>query len=342
MTKTHLCNTFFEEELSLAKPPPLEKLLSSNPISLQLQYLPLLYRKKGDRVVVTEFPSLAYLSQLEQRGFPVGEIDLIDRPRSPFSLELWGASPTAAAWAESKGGSVSIPPWDIVREIHSKVYSYAAADSIPHSHLFSKFEDVEEWASSFPGAKVLKKAFGASGSGHLRIENSVPDRARALFHHGEPVVGEPWVERIFDFSTQWEIQGNPHYLGATVLNTSPHGVYLGTLAGNEQALFAEHSRALYEHIEQCRPLLQKIQRMGFFGNIGVDAFIYLWEGKRRLRSVGEINARKTMGWAALEIQKLHFPEKILRLRYERTEESGYLPADLDGRTFPKQLLLDFT
>ncbi len=341
MTTTHLCNTFFEEELSLVNPLPLGTLLKSSPISRQLQYLPLLYRKKGERVAVSEFPSLAYLRELEAQGFQTEGLDLLEHPHAPFSLELWGASKSALAWAELHGGKVRIPPWDIVREIHSKVYSFAAADSIPQSHLFLNFEEANEWAASFEGPKVLKKAFGVSGSGHLRIENSVPESARSYFAHGASVVGEPWVERLFDFSTQWEVQEAVHYLGATVLQTGAKGAYLGTLAGDEKKLFSDHARALYEHIELCRPLLHRIQKMGFFGNIGIDAFVYLWEGKRRLRAVCEINARKTMGWAALEIQKLHFPDRILRLRYEKTQEKGVLPADLDGKAFPKQLLLDF-
>ncbi len=343
MTTTHLCNIFFERELASLKTLSLAQLFNEHPLSLQLQFLPLLYRKKGERVAVTEFPPHDYLLRLEQLGFSVEEIDLLDRPQKPFHLELWGASKAAESWAKGHEGSITLPDWDCVREIHSKVYSFAAGSPIPGSHLLANLEDAKAWASEFPGPKVLKKAFGASGSGHLRFEGDLPaDVAASLFDQKLPLIGEPWVERIFDFSTQWRIQDTIDYIGATVLKVTPHGTYLGTLAGDENVLFKEHSRALQEHLDQSRALLYKIRALGFVGNLGIDSFVYLWEGKRRLRAVSEINARKTMGWAALTIQKQHFSDRILEFRFEKTKERGYLPSELNGRSFQRQLMLSFS
>lgn len=342
MTVTHLCNAFFEQELAFSKTPPLIQLIQTHPVCPQLQFLPLLYRKKGERVVISQFPSHDYLDYLESQGFFTEEIDILDRPASPFELQLWGASRAAQTWAQNHGGSVLLPEWETVREIHSKIYSFTSGVPIPSSHLLANVEEAAEWAASFEGPKVLKKAFGASASGHLRIDGKkLPPPAISLFDQNLPVLGEPWVERVFDFSTQWMLSNTIDYVGATLLQTSPKGMYLGTLAGDEDALFKDHARALQEHLEQCRPLLKKIRALGYFGHVGIDAFVYLWQGKRRLRTIAEINARKTMGWAALEIQKQHFPGQILHLRYEKSgKKKGFLPSELGSRTFSRQLFLE--
>jgi hypothetical protein len=54
--------------------------------------------------------------------------------------------------------------------------------------------------------------------------------------------------------------------------------------------------------------------------VGIDAFIYLLGGKKRLQPVVEINARKTMSWVALQL-----PEK--QIDYSHSSH-GQLPSEL--------------
>jgi hypothetical protein len=296
---------------------------------MQLQFLPLLYRRKGEGLLVSALPSEAYLEFLSSRGFSTDHIYLQTLPLDA-DLELWGASRAVSLWSH---GRTQEPSWELVRKIHSKLFSFSLSEALPHSQLLEREEEKEEWLLSFPGPKVFKKAFGAAGSGHLKSNTTLN---KTLF----PLIAEPWVTRIFDFSTQWKIGKEIEYIGATVLENSPHGVYLGTLAGDEGILFREHAHALEEHLECVRPIVKKIALLGFFGHLGIDAFVYEWEGKRRLRAVTEINARKTMGWTALTIQRRHYPKKVLKMRYEKTALPGFLPQELGKIRFQRQLLLE--
>jgi hypothetical protein len=83
------------------------------------------------------------------------------------------------------------------------------------------------------------------------------------------------------------------------------------------------SWALEEHLAVARPLVEKMQQLGYSGHLGIDSYIYLWEGKKRVQPIVEINGRKTMSWVALQT-----PQK--RLFYTRSSE-GLLPSQLNVR-----------
>lgn len=197
---------------------------------------------------------------------------------------------------------------------------------------------------------MLKTCFGVSGKGHLIIENETPSWDRiASFLHGEwkkdlPVIAEPWVKRILDFSTQWYIErgGQITYLGSTLCQNDRRGQYQYNEVGEERDYFSQ----LLEHRKQVEPLLNIIAKRGFFGNLGIDTMLYtLPENPETvlLQPVVEINARKTMGWAALTFRKRHFPNKTIRLSYTKQAE-GYLPNSLvlkNGKrvSFPRNLMI---
>ena len=334
--QTHLANTFFEHELQ-GEIHTLEEWLHSHPLISQLQFLPLLYRKSGEKVLVSKLPQEEYLLYLKHLGFAIDGIEEISFPNTPFELNSWGASQVLASWAQQRGGTCTFPDWDIVRQVHSKVYAFAAAPQLPDSHLLQTIEDAEEWVATLKGPKVLKQAFGFSGAGHIHCDQELPPKAIALLKKREVLIGEPWVKRIFDFSTQWLINSSVEYLGATVLGVTEKGTYSSTLVGDENLLFRDHLGALQQHLDLCRPLLEKVRKAGFFGHLGIDAFVYEKQGKHVLRAVSEINARKTMGWAALQLQRLHFPNKQLQLRYETSTQRGLLPQRLGAVEFRKQL-----
>jgi hypothetical protein len=68
---------------------------------------------------------------------------------------------------------------------------------------------------------------------------------------------------------------------------------------------------LQDHCKKAIPLLGKIAEVGYFGHVGIDAMLYtLPEDPHtlHLHPVVEINARKTMGWAALAFQRRYFPD----------------------------------
>ncbi len=303
MSRVHICNTFFERELETGSNRSLAEWIRSHPIVLQLQFLPLLYAGPNDRILVTDLPEN-----------PDPRLCLIDNPPKGAVIEHWGPSKSIASWAKKHGLPNQLPDWELVRRINSKVFSFTESPKLPSAALLNSQEEIKAWIEATPGPKVLKTPFGTAGSGHTLN----PDVKRL---YKTPIIGEPWVERVMDFSTQWQ---NGKLVGVTVFENEPNGTYKGTHEGMVE------SWALEEHLAVAHPLIKKIEGMGYAGNIGIDAFIYLWEGEKRLHPIVEINGRKTMSWAALQM-----PKK--RLFYTRSSE-GLLPTHLGSTRFSRNII----
>ncbi len=266
--------------------------MRSHPIVMQLQFLPLLYAGPNDRILVSDLPEN-----------PDPRLCLIDTP-PPGVIEHWGPSLAISRWAELHRIPYNIPKWEIVRQVNSKVFSFSESPKLPRAALLNNPEEAKNWIHSTPNPKVLKTPFGTAGTGHFLN----PDVKRL---YKLPLIGEPWVDRVLDFSTQWK---NGELLGATVFENDPNGTYKGTHAG------AVDPWALEQHLSKAYPLIQKIKQMGYKDHVGIDAFIYLWEGEKKVHPIVEINGRKTMSWAALQMEKK-------ALLYTRSN-IGLLPSSL--------------
>lgn len=226
MSQIHICNTFFEKELASSQPRTLSEWFHIHPMVLQLQFLPLLYAAPEDTILVTSLPDS-----------PDPRLCLLDSPHSS-TLTTWAPSLAIAAYAKTHGIPYKIPPWDVVKTVNSKIFSFSHSPKLPGSELLSSEKEMLQWIEKTPGPKVLKMPFGTAGGGHFHVGKG---RLPKQF----PVIGEPWVERVFDFSTQWEIGDVIEFLGSTIFQNEPNGTYHGTFVGKS---FCPYERALEEHI----------------------------------------------------------------------------------------------
>jgi hypothetical protein len=290
-----------------------------HPVVLQLQFLPLLYAQSEEKIAVSDLPE-----NPDPRLIP------LDQPKvNQAHLSSWGSSLSLLDWAKQKGFSYSIPDWEIIRTVNSKIFSYLESRRLPGSALIESAEDAKAWIEQTPGPKVFKTAYGTAGTGHFHVgvSSNLDSFLTKQFALGLPVIGEPWVERLFDFSTQWK---GGTFLGATVFETDPKGVYKATLAGAPEKIFGPFLWALEEHRAAAQPIVEKITRMGFFGHFGIDAYVYRAD-RIRVQPIVEINGRKTMSWAALQTQQTKFPDSAIRLVFsqsDRQSEPGLLPSEL--------------
>ena len=322
----HIANTFLEWELEKNPPAqtPLAQAFNRNPIILQLQFLPLLYANTEDILLVSHLPELS-----DRRGQMRLETSLDEMITGP--LDTWGASRILKHWALRQQAAYSIPDWHIIQKVNSKAFSWDLSPKLPFAALLHNKQQAHQWLSTIQGPYVLKTCFGVSGGGHL-IETS-PTTATPFFlekewKHNRPVIAEPWVERILDFSTQWMIEKNSliSFIGSTLCNNTLRGQYRSTSVGDEAILFGSYLPFLEEHKVIVSPLLQQIAQEGYVGHIGIDAMVYLHPDHHcpTLHPVVEINARKTMGWIALAFQKKHYPNQHIQLSYGPAQE-GLLP-----------------
>ncbi|NDE00098.1 hypothetical protein EB008_07425, partial [bacterium] len=151
------------------------------------------------------------------------------------------------------------------------------------SRIIQNIEEAEAFEKAYGGNCVFKQFLSFSGMGHARKATDI---------RRFPCLLEPWFERTLDFSTQWIVEASHiEYLGDTHLLVASGGGYRGTEIG----CISIEKTYLDLHFGEVYPLLEMIQKMGFRGNVGIDAFVH----KEGFVPICEMNPRKTMGYVAL-------------------------------------------
>lgn len=325
----HLANTDFEFEL--AHPDSslsIEEVWMKHPICLQLQYLPLLYASENESIVVSQVPAIE------------GSFILLGNEKAlPNSRCIsWGASLRVQKWCERRNIEYQMPPWDVVQEVNSKMFSFMQAPRLHDAELIWNAQDLKHWLDHTKEKRVLKTCFGLSGRGHYFIKETQEEAisfCQKEWKQGRPLIAEPWVDRFFDFSTQWEIDvnGQLKFIGSTVFESDSQGAYQATLAGSESQLFGDKLPFLEEHKRVSKDILGHVAKRGFFGFVGVDAFLYRQDDKIRLQPVVEINGRQTMSVVALRFQRKWHPDQVIRLAFTKDpSKPSLLPNFIFGKS----------
>ncbi len=344
-------NAFFEEELCFSYD-SLFDLLYKHPLYFQLQYLSFLVVESSQIPLVSEIPEQSYCKHLSSLGLLPSSYHLLsNRICTPAILSSWGRSSTLEKFCKQNLYCYNTPSQDIVQTVQSKQFSFLYFPRIPFSSYIQTDQELSTWWDSLEGAKVLKNCYGSSGRGHCISQGSNSDYKKALlfFHkNSSALIAQPWVERVLDFSSQWDIKqnGSYEYLGATICQNSAKGSYLASITGPEKQIFANHLEALEEHFFYAKKAIKLLISHGFFGNVGFDAMIYKDPAtqKHTLLPILEINARKTMGWVCLQLYQKLARERPVAIRYVANAPGliPLLPSHHLGKTFPKQLFLDIS
>lgn len=345
----HIANTCFEFEISSNSSFKLKELLTKTPLAAELQFLPLLFIPPNEKVAVFGKLPESYFEKLQQIGLSATSSQLIPvEEEKPLQgkCSSWGPSLAVANWAKEHDLLYDAPlDLSLIQKVNSKAFS-SSFSKLEGSSLLSNVEELEKWSCEAQGEKVIKTCFGLAGSGNFRFLFLAPPllkKCEKEWRQKRVVIGEPWVRRFLDFSTQWKIEkeGTIKLLGVTRFETDENGVYRGTLAGKEPLLFQqEHLHFIDAHQKEAYAALKIIQEMGYFGNIGIDAFLYFDKsGRLALNPIVEINGRQTMSFVALSIQKQRYPEKVARLTFGKkpkdNQSVALLPEELflpDGKT----------
>lgn len=174
---------------------------------------------------------------------------------------------------------------------------------------------------------VVKQSLGLAGRNAIRLwEPQITSAQRRWIEHacqgGAEVVVEPWLERVVDFSMQVEMTARGlELVGFTGLETDLAGRFRANRAGPRPAnrppagVLACFPRVpdIGRRLEACfarvrSELGTELQRVGYRGPVGVDAFVYRdCGGTCRLKPVVEINPRHTMGRLTLDLMRMVAP-----------------------------------
>lgn len=319
----HIANVFFELELAGQLKQDFASMLQALPVGRQLQYLPFLYAAPEDGVLCSPAPKAGF-PYFEGRAVAMEQVD-----GAWDAVEVWGWSPSVYTFLQQRGICFDAPAVDVVRKVNAKDWAFERSARLDGAQLIGSSSELGQWLRNVSYPAVLKTVYGVSGRGH-RIYHApgagCEDFARKEWEAGRPLIGEPWVERSVDFSSQWELgrSGQAKLLAWTQLENDARGSYQASLVGGDEPPFWN------EHVVAARKILQEAHSEGYFGHVGIDAFTY--DEGRRLHPICELNARNTMAHVALKFRDKHFPGQTLRMSYGPAGE-GLLPV---GRS-PRQL-----
>ena len=306
---------------------------------LQSDYAPLLglMAHESDIVMVKSLPSLGHLKSLAAAGFTIPEFVREDdikalKLRKFWSFEPWGWSPESRKKFSCLQPRLIKPMLEHDRSLPSaneSVFSKTLAaklrqklqlDSIQTSCCTTIKELTEAIAMLTPKSPtnvvVLKSSFSASGRGMIRVKNQIFEEkqltwAKSVIERDGHVLAEPWLDKIVDLSAHVDISrdGVVKFIGFTRFWTDARGQYRGHILGRmlddcgSEILGQWHREDGWRAELQAAALAvgQEIFNEGYYGPMGIDAFIYRDQGELRLRPLVEINPRYSMGRLALAI-----------------------------------------
>jgi hypothetical protein len=241
------------------------------------------------------------------------EVELVQVARAAHQesrvFTPWGWTPCAAATGKRAGAIVRPIPFETVARVNSKLWSHALEAelglALKGAATARTFEELEEAiARACPMACdkwVIKSPFGFAarervlGRGPL-IEAPQGRWAKRRLSKGETLIFQPWLEVRREYGVVMFIaeDGDCEIQGISDLQTNGAGTGTGYILGRRPA---PHRVAELERI--ARIVCERLFREGYFGPAGVDAL----EHAGGLHPLLEINARYTMGFVALAVER---------------------------------------
>jgi hypothetical protein len=196
-------------------------------------------------------------------------------------------------------------------------------------------EAIGHWLCRGHTMVVAKAPWGLAGRGQRRLSAMDEAWVSRMIEKQGAVIIEPWLDRVADFSAQYDISatGEARLAGMVQLHCDDSGRFLACRAGRSfSRLFAgECARALHDFNAEAfyakdvpHALAPWLAGSGFHGYLGIDALIHRTPaGTLKIRSVVEVNPRCTMGRITHALRRYVAPESrvTLRIRPHTTPEA---------------------
>lgn len=335
MPRFFVGNFHFEHELAAPsgwKPSAALQRMSAERV---VSWIPL--ADDGDMIWTPEPIPDEFWESLTKYGLPRvrGILELDPKATSTSEIVPWGWS----EWTRAIGRQTASPSDESVRRGNSRLWSFALEQelgvALPGAARLERIDDfaatVSRSANEFgePAAEhgwVVKANFGMAGRERLlgRGPNLTSAQESWLIRRLDAegaVFFEPWLRRRTEAGLQWTIpslgQGEPKWEGLTPLLCDAQGGYRGSEFSLDTRIPHEWQHA----IEISEQAAQRLQSLGYFGPLGIDAAIYEdVSGISHVRPLQDINARHAMGRLALGFRRLLSGDERGIWRHGRCEE----------------------
>jgi hypothetical protein len=268
----------------------------------------------GDALLLKEPWSESLRLEAKRRG-----VELISSehsvPQSARTFTPWGWTPSAVVVGEQAGAIVKPVPLTVVWRVNSKLWSHALeielGIELPGAATASTFEELEDAvarAAPSTGDKwVIKSPFGFAARERVlgrgpRLEGPQAKWSQRRLAKGETLIFQPWLEVVREYGVVMEIacDGTLEILGISDLQTNGAGTGTGYILGHPPA---PNRTTELERI--ARMVGERLFKEGYYGPVGIDAL----EHRGGFHPLLEINARYTMGFVAVAVERSLKPAK---------------------------------
>jgi uncharacterized ferritin-like protein (DUF455 family) len=327
-----------------------------------LEILPAFLAHRDDVLLLSRLPSAAHRRKLLRLGLELPECEALDadgtipadslqRTRKLHELRPWAWCPQSAALLRPLDEDAVNQHWQAeTRRLFAK--DWQVKNLGLESAVCRTEEEVAEAIRTLceQGYEegMAKLPFGAAAQKNRKFSTSAPQNLHRILASQGAVIIEPYLQRVFDFSVQYEATPTGvQRLAFIQLENDRRGQFQACVTGPkisappEVMRFLMHQKAfaIYEKEipEKLHPLLQAA---GYCGPVGIDAFVYRTpEGQLRLRPIVEMNPRYTMGRLTWELMRRVAHGRTVRFELIRSTTPAESTRTLEA-AHPPQLNKD--
>jgi hypothetical protein len=302
-------NADFEMELAADSPGSYRRPQTFQALNRRLAPHLLWLASPGDALLLEESWPETLAREAERRGVELILHNKATPPQPDRIFTPWGWTPSVVRLGESLSARLPTVSLETVRRVNSKLWSHALEQELGIAMrgacVAADFAELQEAvASACPRADdkwVIKSPFGFAARERVlgrgaRLEGAQATWTRRQFARGVKLIFQPWLERVREYGVTFEIEakGEINVKGISDLQTNGAGTGTGYLLGR---------RIGAERVAELQRLAQvvgmRLFREGYTGAAGLDAL----EHTGGLHPLLEINARYTMGFVALAIER---------------------------------------
>jgi len=272
--------------------------------------------RPGDALLYGVPWTRALMDEARRREVELVSPDAAARGRKPQAGRLftpWGWTRSAAEQGEVVGADVRPPDFELVARVNSKLWSHALEEelgwALHGARVVRTAEELNEAAArARPGAEdkwVVKSPYGFAARERVlgrgpRVKGPQATWALKRLARGEPLVFQPWLEVKREYGVVVEVaeDGAHRLLGVSDLRTNGAGTGTGYVLGRPP----EPGR-MKELAETGAVVCERLRAEGYAGPAGFDAL----EHAGGLHPLLEVNARYTMGFVALAVERERRP-----------------------------------
>lgn len=257
-------------------------------LKVNADYESVLFNNKPGPAIINQ--SLEFLVLFLEEG-PLYSEKKYDPVFLKYIEKISGHHPSIVSLGAFENWWGSLTNLQLEKKLNSKEFALQFNDD---SFFFNESQLALEPSVTY----LAKNPFGMSGQNFLKFKGSEREKLNSFAKKFGKVIIEPFFCRQYDFSHyifpveeicyQNLVDENFQYKG-TILNrknSSPEGLNF----------FHEVPAAEWEKFHALKKeITDEIKKSGVSGGYSIDSFIYSENGQMKIRTISEINYRKTMG-----------------------------------------------